>query len=307
MSVNQGANFSIVTASFVTQPNKFLLNVYVRQIVIKHPVNFAFFEGFRHFCNNAQKSTTKFYNKERERPCEALKGLDYNADGGISMKAIDIAGQRFGRLVALEPCRSPEWQRRRWKCICDCGNIHYAETSSLRGGSCKSCGCQNDDIRKSGINRRMHGGAGTRLYRIWKLMKSRCYNEHSQDFHDYGEKGITVCDEWRNDFPAFREWAASNGYADNLSIDRIDVTKGYSPKNCRWADNSTQANNKRNTIIVEINGITRPITEWAKIAGLSRQTVYLRYYNGQRGEELLAPLKKQKKVGGDNKGSQWIR
>ena len=233
--------------------------------------------------------------------------LPNNTDGGISMKAVDIAGQRFGRLVALEPCRSPEWKHRRWKCICDCGNIHYAETSSLRNGSCKSCGCQNDEVRKSGVNRRIHGGAGTRLYRIWKQMKTRCYNEHSPDFRDYGENGITVCDEWKNDFSAFREWAESNGYADSLSIDRVDVTKGYSPENCRWADNSTQANNKRNTIIVEINGIARPIAEWAKIAGLSRQTVYLRYYNGHRGEDLIAPLKKQKKVGGDNKSAQRIR
>lgn len=90
-----------------------------------------------------------------------------------------------------------------------------------------------------------HGYSGTRVYRIWRSMKSRCYNKNNPRYHRYGGRGITVCDEWLHNPKAFCEWALSHGYEDTLSIDRINNDNGYSPDNCRFADMNTQALNRK--------------------------------------------------------------
>lgn len=93
-------------------------------------------------------------------------------------------------------------------------------------------------------------------------MKQRCCNKNHPRDLDYGGRGITVCDEWVNDFTSFREWANSAGYNDGLSIDRIDVNSGYSPDNCRWADNKTQQNNRTTNHYITINNNTKTLREW---------------------------------------------
>lgn len=113
-----------------------------------------------------------------------------------------------------------------------------------------------------------HHGKGTRLYSIWKAMKVRCYNRNSKAYKRYGGRGITICDEWRDDFPAFREWATSHGYNDTLTIDRIDTNKGYSPDNCRWATYKTQANNTRRNVILNINGEKGTIAQMCEKYGV---------------------------------------
>ena len=93
-----------------------------------------------------------------------------------------------------------------------------------------------------------------RLYSIWTNMKTRCFNSNSPSYKDYGSRGITVSDEWKNDFKAFYDWSMSHGYQENLTIDRIDVNGNYEPSNCRWATILEQANNKRNNVFV--NGVS---------------------------------------------------
>lgn len=112
-------------------------------------------------------------------------------------------------------------------------------------------------------NHLKHGGTGTRLYTIWKSMRQRCYNPKNQKFKQYGARGILICNDW-SDFVAFREWATQHGYGDDLSIDRIDVNKGYSPSNCRWVDSLVQANNKTSNKIIHYDGEAYTMAEFCR-------------------------------------------
>ena len=107
-------------------------------------------------------------------------------------------------------------------------------------------------------------------------MIQRCTNHNAPNYKNYGGKGIVVCDEWRNSFEAFYEWAMSNGYSDDLTIDRIDNEKGYSPDNCRWATMKEQANNKRNTVLIDDNGELKTVLQISKETGLDKSTIYRR-------------------------------
>ena len=107
-------------------------------------------------------------------------------------------------------------------------------------------------------------------------MKARCYNPNRKRYVDYGGRGITVCDEWKNDVKAFYDWAMANGYSDDLTIDRIDTNGNYCPENCRWVGQDVQGNNKTDNILVERNGETHTIGEWANITGIRYATLYNR-------------------------------
>lgn len=115
-----------------------------------------------------------------------------------------------------------------------------------------------------------------RLGKIWYDIQNRCYNEKCQAYKNYGARGIKVCDEWRNSYSSFENWAYSNGYADNLTIDRINVNLGYSPNNCRWVTKSQQCNNRTNNIFIEYNGERHSIAEWARVMGMSTQSFWQR-------------------------------
>ncbi len=138
-----------------------------------------------------------------------------------------------------------------------------------------------------------HGQSNTRLHSIWVMMRQRCYNANNKDYYNYGARGIQVCQEWIKDFKAFNEWAYNNGYEDKLSLDRVDVNSNYEPDNCRWATIEEQANNKRNTIYVEINDKLFTITEIAKIYNIPRATIEMRYTRGDRGERLIREVRKR--------------
>ncbi|MDU1278356.1 MAG: hypothetical protein E6342_15765 [Clostridium sp.] len=136
-----------------------------------------------------------------------------------------------------------------------------------------------------------HGQSGTKLYAIWVTMRQRCYNTNNKDFYNYGAKGIKVCDEWLKDFSEFYRWSMENGYAESLSIDRIDPYGNYEPSNCRWATIQEQANNKKNTIYVEVDGSTYTLTELSNLYGIRRETIEMRYLRGDRGDRLVRPVR----------------
>lgn len=197
-----------------------------------------------------------------------------------------MLGKRFGRLTVIEFAGVSRTRKSMWICKCDCGAVTSPIPGyRLRGGSTQSCGCLK--VEKLIERSTKHSKCFTRLYRIWAGMKDRCYNPGATKYHRYGARGIKVCDEWLNDFQVFHDWALSNGYGENLTIDRIDNDGNYCPQNCRWATNEEQCNNREHHILLTIGGETKTIAQWAKDTGLKYRTIHARYNRGCTGESLI--------------------
>lgn len=181
----------------------------------------------------------------------------------------DVVGNRYGKWTVKSVFE--ENRRIKARCVCECGREANISVYSLESGQLRQCKC-NAEID----GRYKHGMAGSKLYTVWAAMKSRCYYKNNIDYGLYSGRGITVCDEWKDDFASFYNWAINSGYVDGLSIDRIDNNKGYSPDNCRWATPKEQANNRRSNLLFTYNGETLTLKQWAERFGIKYTTLYNR-------------------------------
>lgn len=194
----------------------------------------------------------------------------------------DITGMRFGMVRVVRITNERKSHKRQWLCECDCGNEFTTDSYKLRHGDTVSCGCKRKTHNiLAHAARRSHGMSGTRLYHIWRGIINRATDGICENHNvSYKKLGITVCDEWRKDFVSFYDWSISNGYADNLSIDRIDPYGNYEPNNCRWATIKQQANNRTDNFKYTSNGETHTLAEWQEITGIPRHRIKQRILHG---------------------------
>lgn len=190
-------------------------------------------------------------------------------------RIIDITGQKFNRLTAIEYVGKGKWLFQ-----CDCGQKVVVAAANVKNGNTMSCGC----LFLNGNNLR-HGGSGTREYSIWKGIKARCLNPNIPNYNTYGGRGIKVCDRWLK----FENFLADMGKCPGkeYSLDRINNDGDYCPENCRWATWIEQCNNQRKTIRVTINGQTHSLAEWCRLRGADYGIARRRYVRGVRGEDLF--------------------
>lgn len=222
-----------------------------------------------------------YYNEKKRRKyiCKCSCGYEFssfphnlvnlNKCKFCKEKEKSIVGKTYKRLYIADEFKTDEG----WKCVCycSCGNEVVARKGDILSGKTKSCGCLVPEMASQRL--KTHGLTNTRIHNIWSAMKQRCYYTKSSHYQSYGAKGIKVCDEWKDNFMNFYNWAINNGYKDNLSIDRIDVNGDYEPTNCRWATNEEQANNKTTNRYITYKGETKTLSEWAKELGKNYSTL----------------------------------
>ena len=186
----------------------------------------------------------------------------------------DLTGMKFGMLTIIGPYERSKCSARRYMAKCDCGRVVPVYAGHVKHQ--QSCGC----IRGKHHSTRhyKHYMTGKRLYNIWSSMKARCMNPNSDAYDNYGGRGITVCESWL-DFEQFKNWAMSSGYNDTLTIERIDVNKGYCPENCTWATRIDQARNRRSSRYLTYNNETHTLAEWADILNIKYHTLCSRINN----------------------------
>ncbi len=202
-------------------------------------------------------------------------------------KLIINEGDRFGKLVVIKEADKiilPSGQKNRAIiCRCECGNEKAIRLVHLVRGRIKTCGCLNE---KHGLSRKP-------LYRCWRSIKERCYLETYINSDRYKDRNIQMCEEWKNSFLSFKQWALNNGYDPSLRIDRINNDGNYEPSNCRFVTNQENVNNRETTFKVNYNGIEYPFMDLIRIKNIKKQninTIRLRINRGWEHEKAFDTL-----------------
>lgn len=191
-----------------------------------------------------------------------------------------VAGTEHSRLVNRKSRKSSTV---RWATFtCHCGVEFVASVSSVRSGHKRSCGCLRAMTR---LLNRTHGMSGTAIYKLWAGMKKRCEDSRYKHYHNYGGRGIRVCERWQT----FENFYADMGDrpSDRHSLDRIDNNGHYEPENCRWATATEQNRNRRNSRFITANGVTKTMTEWAEELGCDRRLIHVRLSKGWSDQEAI--------------------
>lgn len=200
------------------------------------------------------------------------------------MRKLDLTGQKFGRLTAIEIVGKTKHGLMVWRCRCECGNYSRVPVGALRGAAIRSCGC----LAREG-NHLTHGqarkGKVCREWIVWQSAKNRCFNPSTIGYLDYGGRGIKMCERWKNSFEAFLEDMGRCPVG--KVIDRINNDGDYKPGNCRWATTFEQNNNKRNVPKITHDGKTLTKSEWDLERGYPIGTVARRIFEGCSVEKAL--------------------
>lgn len=219
------------------------------------------------------------------------------------MKALDLTNQRFTRLLAVSKATPIDFgyaKHSAWNCQCDCGKELIVETQKLRSGHTRSCGCLLVDFCKTTKIKHGHAigknetGKTTPEYSSWASAKSRCFNTDSADYPDYGGRGITMCEEWRDNFQAFFDYMGPK--PPKTSLGRINNNGNYEPGNCRWETSKQQSNNHRRTIWVDMpDGTKLSLKQFTNICGVKYIHAYHRVkFRGMTPYQAVANLKAQR-------------
>lgn len=196
----------------------------------------------------------------------------------------ELVGQHYNRLVVVARADNAKAGQRRWVCKCTCGNAVTVLGTQLKNGHTKSCGClSRDRVTKHGMHKSTE-------YNIWGQMKQRCLNPRDDTYQRYGARGITVCARWRDSFENFL--ADMGPRPKGMTLDRIDNNGPYTPENCRWADNTTQYRNRRQTVWIEFNGERLCRKDWAKRYSIDEATLAQRLSRGWSVERALTEPRK---------------
>ena len=204
------------------------------------------------------------------------------------MATVNMQGKVFGFLTVIGLAEGRSHGQIRWKCQCECGNIHESAGAYLRQGKVKSCGCKKAELTSKANTR--HGASPKwhrdPEYRIWSEMRRRCRRPESNRWHTHGARGIKVCERWEK----YESFIADMGKRPNteLSIERRDNDGDYCPENCYWATRKEQARNKQNTIMLTVGGVTKPLVKWAEEVGIKRATIVARINAGWTPEDAVS-------------------
>jgi hypothetical protein len=198
-------------------------------------------------------------------------------------RLVILPGLKYNRLTIVRETdpeirysNGRETPLRRFDCVCDCGKPVNARISSLINGTTKSCGClKNENVL---LDRVTHGKSKEVLYHIWGNMIQRCENSKVKKYKNYGGRGISVCQEWRNDFMAFYNWSMSNGWKQGLEIDRENNDGNYEPGNCRIVTRKINCNNTRRCRVFNLNGENLTLTQICNRLSINYSTVHQRIF-----------------------------
>lgn len=186
---------------------------------------------------------------------------------------IDLTGQKFDRLTVIKRMKNTKHNHAQWLCECICGKSSIVCSNSLRNGTTRSCGCLQQEARIK--NNTKHGYVYHKLYAIWNSMIQRCNNPKNKGYHNYGGRGIAVCDRWL-EFKSFLEDMGNR--PEGLTLDRIDNDRDYCKENCRWATYAQQNRNYRRNVFITINNETKCLKDWCQELNLNYSMVCSRIY-----------------------------
>jgi hypothetical protein len=192
----------------------------------------------------------------------------------------NLIGKRFGRLSPMKYAGKNKWGKSLFLCKCNCGKEIIVTENNLKTGNTKSCGClQKIIVSKTGKSNKLHGHAKnnkiSKIYRTWNQIMQRCNNPKNKGYKSYGGRGIKICKRWLK-FENFLEDV--KGIPKDLTFDRIDNNRGYSPNNWKLSTMKEQNRNKRNNIYITFNNKTQLLLEWAEELDIPYATLYYRIY-----------------------------